>query len=284
MKILILGASGMLGNAMLRVLSENTAHDVRGTVRSSASAALLPESLRGSLIMGVDVENLDQVARMLDQFRPDVVINCIGLIKQNAEADDPLSALPINAMLPHRLSRLASLIGARLVHFSTDCVFAGTKGGYTEDDQSDAYDLYGRSKYLGELHEPHTITVRTSIIGHELASARSLIGWFLGQAGSVKGFTRAIFSGLPTVEIAKIVRDCILPNKVISGVWHVSADPIAKFDLLQLVAEIYGKQIEIIADDSLVIDRTLDSTRFRLETGYVPPNWPELIRMMRDYR
>ena len=212
------------------------------------------------------------------------MINCIGLIKQNAEADDPLSALPINAMLPHRLSRLASLIGARLVHFSTDCVFAGTKGGYTEDDQSDAYDLYGRSKYLGELHEPHTITVRTSIIGHELASARSLIGWFLGQAGSVKGFTRAIFSGLPTVEIAKIVRDCILPNKVISGVWHVSADPIAKFDLLQLVAEIYGKQIEIIADDSLVIDRTLDSTRFRLETGYVPPNWPELIRMMRDYR
>lgn len=284
MKILILGASGMLGNAVLRVLSENTAHDVCGTVRSSGSAALLPAPLQSRLITGVDVENLDQVARTLDQVRPDVVINCIGLIKQNAEADDPLSALPINAMLPHRLSRLASLIGARMIHFSTDCVFAGTKGGYTEDDQSDAYDLYGRSKYLGELHQPHTITVRTSIIGHELAGARSLIGWFLGQTGSVKGFTRAIFSGLPTVEIAKIVRDRILPNKTISGVWHVSADPIAKFDLLKLVAEIYGKQIEVIADESLVIDRSLDSARFRLETGYVPPSWPELIQMMREYR
>jgi dTDP-4-dehydrorhamnose reductase len=205
-------------------------------------------------------------------------------VKQLAQADDPLLALPINAMLPHRLARLCALGGARLVHVSTDCVFNGTKGDYRESDPSDAADLYGKSKFLGEVAYPQTVTLRTSIIGHELASAHGLIDWFLAQEGRVKGFRRAIFSGLPTVELAQVVRDFVLPHPEISGVFHVASEPIAKFDLLRMVAEVYGKSIEIVPDDAVVIDRSLNADCFSEATGYVAPPWPELVRRMHDFK
>ena len=154
---------------------------------------------------------------------------------------------------------------------------------YTEGDASDAKDLYGRSKYLGEVDYPHAITLRTSIIGYELDGERSLIGWFLAQEGSVKGYKRAIFSGLPTVEIARVIRDHVIPHPELQGVYHVSAEPINKFDLLTLVAQTHRKTIDISTDDQLVIDRSLDSTRFRHATGFAPKVWPELIRSMRDF-
>ena len=154
---------------------------------------------------------------------------------------------------------------------------------YTEADSPDAKDLYGRSKFLGEVDYPHAVTLRTSIIGHELDGARSLIGWFLSQTGCVKGYKRAIFSGLPTVEIARVLRDHVIPYPELHGVYHVSAEPISKFDLLSLVAQTYEKIIDITADDQTVIDRSLDSTRFRQATGFAPKPWPELIRSMRDF-
>jgi dTDP-4-dehydrorhamnose reductase len=215
--------------------------------------------------------------------RPSVVVNCIGLVKQLAQADDPLSALPINALLPHRLARLCGLVGARFVHISTDCVFNGRKGSYLESDPSDAEDLYGRSKYLGEVAYPHSITLRTSIIGHELSSAHGLVGWFLAQEGTVKGYRKAIFSGLPTVELSRIVRDVVLPQPELSGLYHVAAEPIAKYDLLQLVRDAYGKTIAIEPDDGVSIDRSLNAERFRKATGYVAPPWPELVERMRDF-
>jgi dTDP-4-dehydrorhamnose reductase len=217
------------------------------------------------------------------QVRPKVVINCVGLIKQLAEASDPLRSIPVNALLPHRLARLCDVSGARLVHISTDCVFSGEKGGYTESDLSDARDLYGVSKYLGEVHYPDSITLRTSIIGHALNSFNGLIDWFLGQQGQCTGFTQALFTGLPAVVLAQIVRDVIIPDSGLHGLYHVGADPIAKFDLLKLVAEVYGKSIEITPDDSLQIDRSLNAGRFRAATGYVVPEWPELVRIMHSY-
>lgn len=283
-KILILGASGMLGNAVLRLFCASPGYEAQGTVRSAASVKLLPEAVRAQVIAGVDVENADTMMAVLDRVRPDVVVNCIGLVKQLAEADDPLQAIPINALLPHRLARMCALVGARLVHMSTDCVFSGKKGMYTEDDASDAYDLYGRSKFLGEVDYPHAITLRTSIIGHELGRHTSLIGWFLRQEGKTRGFERAIFSGLPTVEVARIIRDYVIPHPELRGLYHLSAEPINKFDLLTLVAEAYGKQIEIVRDRELVIDRSLDSNRFRNATGFVPLSWPELVRVMRDFK
>lgn len=283
MKILVLGASGMLGNAVFRLFSENDNFNVIGTIRGERSKKFFPALLRGALISGIDIENIDNVTRIFGEMRPEVVINCIGMVKQLAEADDPLAAIPLNSLLPHRLARLCAVAGARLVHMSTDCVFSGSKGMYTEADSTDAIDLYGRSKFLGEVDYPNAITLRTSIIGRELEGARSLVGWFLAQSGSVKGFRKAVFSGLPTVEIARLIRDHVLPSPHLHGLYHVSADPIDKYELLQLVAHAYGKHIAIKADDSFVIDRSLDSSRFRLATGFQPKPWPELVSSMKEF-
>lgn len=282
-KLLIFGASGMLGNAIFRFFSNNPEYETTGTARSTHTTRFFPEKTRKRIITGVDVENIDSLIKIFQATKPDLVINCIGLVKQLAESEDPLSAIPINSMLPHRLARLAAVSGARLIHFSTDCVFSGQTGNYKESDTPDARDVYGTSKYLGEVDYKNAITLRTSIIGHELQGSRSLIGWFLTQTGSVKGFRRAIFSGLPTVEIARIVQDYIIPHPELHGLYHLSAEPINKMDLLTLVAQEYKKSVIIEADDRLVIDRSLDSTRFRMATGFTPKPWPELVREMREF-
>jgi len=284
MRVLVLGVSGMLGNAMFRELSEGAGFEVFGTARFTSVKRFFAAELASQIIVGVDVESQDSLARVFAEVRPQVVVNCIGLIKQLADANDPLQALPINAMLPHRLARLCELACARLVHISTDCVFAGTKGNYRESDLADATDLYGRSKHLGEVAYPHTITLRTSIIGHELSSAHALLGWFLAQEGPVKGYTKAIFSGLPTVELARVVRDVVLPRSGLSGLYHVASAPIAKYDLLKLISDVYGKKIEILPDDALVIDRSLNAERFKDVTSYVAPSWPALIRRMFEFK
>jgi dTDP-4-dehydrorhamnose reductase len=284
MKILVLGASGMLGNAVIRVLSEAKDWQVFGTVRSGSAYRFFAPGIADKLIAGVDVEDQDAMVRVFTRVRPDVVINCIGLIKQLAEGDDPLLALPINAMLPHRLARLCKLAGSRLIHVSTDCVFSGAKGGYVEEDASDAQDLYGKSKFLGEVNDAHAITLRTSIIGHELQSAHGLVDWFLSQQGCCKGYRRAIFSGLPTVVLAKIMRDVVIPRPELSGLYHVAAAPIAKLDLLTLVARQYNQSIEIVPDDALVIDRSLRADRFQQASGYIAEAWPELIKQMHAYK
>ena len=280
--VLVLGAAGMLGNAVLKLFSSSDGFDVVGTVRSSGSIPLFPSGLQEKLISGVDVTSGDSLLALFGRVQPDIVINCVGIVKQLAEAEDPLVAIPINALLPHRLAQLCSAFGARLVHMSTDCVFSGSKGMYVEGDFPDANDLYGRSKYLGEVDYPHAITLRTSIIGHELSGSHSLINWFLGQQGPVRGFKRAIFSGLPTVEIARIIRDYVIPSQGLHGLYHVSAEPISKFDLLHLVARVYGKNIIIIPDKDCVIDRSLDSSHFRSITGYLPSSWNKLIESMRE--
>jgi len=284
MKILVLGASGMLGNAMVRVLNERADYQVFGTIRSESAKRFFDAGIGERLLPGADVENHDSLAQAFIRIRPDVVVNCVGLVKQMADAEDPLQAIPINALLPHRLARLCELSGARLVHMSTDCVFAGDKGGYRESDPSDATDLYGRSKFLGEVDYPHAITLRTSSIGHELQSAHGLVNWFLAQQEKCNGYTKAIFSGLPTVALAQVVRDVVIPNARLSGVYHVAAQPIAKYDLLTLIAEVYGKEIKIIPSDKLVIDRSLNAERFKEATGFVVPGWPELIKLMHSYK
>ncbi|MHB9798217.1 dTDP-4-dehydrorhamnose reductase family protein [Pseudomonas sp. MT3] len=285
MRILVLGVTGMLGSAVYRSFSHDSKYEAWGTMRSAGALQHFAEQSRPRLLTGIDVLDQDTLVSVLERVRPDVVINCVGLIKQLADAKDPLSALPINAMLPHRLAKLCGLAGARLIHVSTDCVFSGHKGMYAEDDLSDAEDLYGKSKFIGELHEmPHAITLRTSIIGHEIGSHFSLVDWFLSQKGPVKGYAKAIFSGLPTVELARVMKEYVIPNPELYGLYHVSVEPIDKLSLLRLVAEVYGHQIQIIPDEQVRIDRSLDSSRFRRATGYVPPTWPELIKMMRDQR
>lgn len=284
MKILVLGVSGMLGNTVFRYFLEDSRYEVFGSARNGGVLCSFSQSLAERIVVGTDVDNQDSLSLLFAKVRPDVVINCIGLIKQLAEVNDPLQAIPINSMLPHRLARLCDVAGARLVHISTDCVFSGTKGDYKESDISDAKDLYGRSKYLGEVDYSHTITLRTSIIGHELHSANGLVGWFLAQQGSVKGFTKAIFSGLPTVELAHVIRDIILPRPELFGLYHVASQPISKFDLLKLIAEKYKKNINIVPDAEFSMDRSLNADKFRIATGFVAPTWPELVEKMSDFK
>jgi dTDP-4-dehydrorhamnose reductase len=274
----------MIGSTVLRVLSERDDWEVSGTLRDGNAKRFFSAAIGARLHEGVDIEHPDAMTRVLDQIRPDVVVNCAGLTKHKPEAEDPLFAIPVNTLMPHRLAGLCKLAGARLIHISTDCVFSGEKGRYVEDDFADARDVYGKSKALGEVNYPHTVTLRTSTIGPELQSQYGLLNWFLSQEKICKGYTRAVFSGLPTVVFAQVVRDVVIPHTELSGLYHIAAKPIAKFDLLKMIANVYGKDIDILPDDKLVIDRSLDAGRFRTATGYVAPEWPELIKSMHAYQ
>jgi dTDP-4-dehydrorhamnose reductase len=284
MKVLVVGASGMIGNTVMRVFGEKRDWQVFGSVRSADTKRFFSPAIRECLIDGVDVEQQYTLVKILNQIRPDVVVNCAGITKHRPQAEDALVSIPINTLMPHRLAGLCKLVGARLIHISTDCVFSGDKGGYVEDDFADARDVYGKSKALGEIDYPNAITLRTSTIGHELQSTCGLLDWFLSQDVQCKGFARAIFSGLPTVVFAQVIRDIVIPHPELTGLYHVAAKPINKFELLKLIADAYGKKIDIVRDDKLAIDRSLDARRFQSATGYVAPEWPELIKLMHAYK
>jgi dTDP-4-dehydrorhamnose reductase len=284
LKVLVLGASGMLGNAVMRIMHEKQDIDVYGTIRSDKLPQIFPSEIAKKIIVNCDVLNTDSLLSVFKEVKPDVVVNCVGLVKQLAMANDPLITLPINAMLPHQIARLCESYNARLIHISTDCVFSGELGNYKETDTSDATDLYGKSKFIGEVDYPHAVTLRTSIIGHELAHAHGLISWFLSQQGSCKGYQKVIFSGLPTVVLAMIIRDVVLAHPELHGVYHVAAEPISKYDLLCLVAKVYAKNINIIADEQQVLDRSLNADKFKMATGYVAPPWEALVQTMHDYQ
>lgn len=273
----------MLGSAMFRFFSEKQTHEVWGTVRSKERLRFFNKESHTHIINDIDVLDQQALATLLEKLKPDYVINCIGLVKQLAEADDPLITLPINSLLPHQLAKLCALNSAKLLQISTDCVFSGNKGNYTEEDISDATDLYGKSKFIGEVKYAHTVTIRTSIVGHELQSKHSLIDWFLSQEVSCKGYTKAIFSGLPTITLAEIIHDYIIPNRLLKGVYHVASRPITKFELLSLITQEYNHKIAINEDSSLVIDRSLDAKKFKQATGYEAPSWPVLIKQLHQY-
>lgn len=282
MEVLILGATGMLGYSLFSNLAENPALNVKGTVRSLADKTAFFEQYQTQLLKGIDVTDIASIEQAIIDAKPEVVINCIGLIKQHDIAKQHVAAIEINALLPHQLAALCDQYDARLIHFSTDCVFDGKQGMYHETDLPTATDLYGKSKCLGEVNYGRHLTLRTSIIGHELDSAVSLVDWFLNQEGEVNGFSKAVFSGLPTCYIAKLLAKKILNNADVSGLYHLSVEPIDKFSLISLLAEIYGKDIVINESTQLVIDRSLDSSRLRQAIGFTPPSWRELIEFMHN--
>ena len=275
----------MLGHTLFRHLALQLNLDVYATVRSPKCLSLwFSQGLLKKICADVDANNFDSVTNIIASIQPDIVINCIGLVSKFRIANDLLSLINVNARFPHQVALLCQSVGAKLIHISTDGVFDGKKGMYTESDEVNISDIYGMSKFLGEVRYPHCLTLRTSIIGHELKGKSGLLEWFLAQNGKVRGYSRAMYSGFPTIELAKIISDYILPNENISGVYHVSSVPISKYDLLCLIADRYVKKIEIEPSDEVVIDRSLDSSIFRSLTGYTPPSWPELInKMYLDY-
>ncbi|WP_434782249.1 dTDP-4-dehydrorhamnose reductase family protein [Ferrovum myxofaciens] len=285
MRILIFGITGMLGSMLFRECLRDPSYETWGTLRQSGEKSHFEPLVQKRMLSNIDILNQDALIEVFSRVCPDVVINCVGVIKQLAHANDPLTVLPVNALLPHRLARLCNLSNARMIHISTDCVFSGRKGHYIESDLSDAEDLYGKSKLIGEIHDQtHVVTLRTSIIGHELSTNHALVDWFLSQKEQVRGFSKAVYSGLPTVELARVIRDFVIPNLQLSGLYHVASAPISKFDLLHLVAIQYGKNIDIVPDDSVVIDRSLCSDQFHAATGYTAPDWRTLVTLMHQSR
>ncbi len=281
MKILVLGASGMIGSAIFRVLSNEGHYEVYGSIRSKELKKFFKDDLNKRLVICSDILDQIQLVRLFSEIKPNVVINCIGLTKHHKEADDVLLAVSLNTILPHRLADLCEASSARLIHISTDCVFSGSRGNYLEEDDSDATDVYGKSKYLGEVvDKSHAITLRTSTIGHELHSSYGLLEWFLAQEGSCTGFNKAFFSGLPNTAFAEIIRDYIIPSPELYGLYHVGAASISKYELLKLIAIQYNKSIDIIFDEKFAIDRSLNTGLFSHVTGYHAPSWPQLIKSM----
>jgi len=277
LRLLILGGSGMLGHQLWRGL--HAQHDTWVTLRrpvADFTAHNLFDEAKAIQVDDItDDTALDQV---LGQAKPDAVINCVGLIKQHDEASDEALAMRVNAEFPHRLAKRCGETGARLIHFSTDCVFAGTRGNYTEDDPADATDLYGQSKHRGEVTGPQCVTLRTSVIGHELGTNLALLDWFISQRSqTVNGFKKAIYSGFTTLEMARIIERILTRHPRLSGMWHVASEPISKFDLLQLCRENLGWEGVIEPNDEFVCDRSLNGDRFNEATGYDPPGWKAMI-------
>ena len=274
MKILILGGSGMLGHRLALNLSKK--HTTYITVRTNQNP--IPEFPDRYVVRGVDGLITEQITEVIVSHKPDVVINCIGLIKQ-ANNTNPLPSIMLNTLLPHQIALICRAANIRMIHISTDCVFSGNKGNYTHTDPSDATDLYGRSKYLGEVYYPDCITLRTSIIGMELKNHLGLIDWFLSQSGTIKGYRNAIYTGLTTDELSRVICDYVIPSKMY-GLYHVSSDPISKYDLLERAKYAFKKDIVILPDDEFKCDRSLDSSTFRQLTGYSPPSWDTMINDM----
>jgi len=281
MRILILGITGMLGSTAFRLLSRRGNGAVFGTARHEAARRWFPDIADDRILAGIDAGQPARLAAAIEKVRADVVINAIGIIKQVDGALDPLTAIPVNAELPHRLAVFCREAGARLIHISTDCVFSGRTGGYREDDPPDAADLYGLSKYLGEVDQPHALTLRTSIIGPELATQHGLVEWFLAQRSRVPGFADAVFSGLTSAELTRVIADCVIPRPDLHGLYNVAAAPITKHDLLDLIRVEYRHPVTVDRVAEPVIDRSLNGARFRAATGYVAPVWPAMIRQMR---
>jgi dTDP-4-dehydrorhamnose reductase len=278
MKVLILGGSGMLGHKLTQVLGPR--FDTWATFRGSANvSSVVFDPRRG--VGDVSADNFGSVVNALSAVKPEAVVNCIGIVKQDKAAKDRYQSIAINSLFPHQLARECGSRGVRLIHLSTDCVFNGSRGNYNEDDTADAEDIYGRTKWLGELEYDHCLTIRTSMIGRELKGNHGLLEWFLSQRGkTVRGFKRAIFSGFTTMALGEIIADVIDNHAGLHGVWHVAADPISKFDLLSMVKQVFHLDIEIEPDETFLCDRSLDDSRFRARTGFKPPSWEQMIEQM----
>lgn len=279
-KVLILGGSGMLGHKMWQVLRDIFATYV--TVRPPFSYYQRFNLFDSKHTLdNIEATNPQAIEEAIEKISPAVVINCIGIVKQSQEINNPLKAIEINCLLPHRIATFCNSLDIRSIHISTDCVFSGKKGSYIEEDISDAEDFYGRTKFIGEAAYGKALILRTSVIGYELNSRQGLLEWFLSQeGGKVRGYTKALFSGLTTAVFSEVVLTIIRDYKQLSGLYHISGYPIDKFSLLSLIKKVYGLDVEIEPYDGFICDRSLNSSLFRKTIGFNPPSWQDMVISM----
>ena len=285
MKIVILGSNGLLGNTISKYFFEKSDYQTIGVLRNYSKLKFFNKKYHKNFLIIENILDYNETKEKLQILRPDTLINCLGITnKEKIENSRQIeNIININSLLPHRLQRICSEMGTRLIHLSTDCIFSGSKGLYSENDIPDPTDIYGRSKLLGELDLENTLTIRKSVIGHELVSRKGLLEWFLNQNRTVKGYKNVIFSGLTVLELAKLIDKYIIPRSDLKGILNISGESISKFDLLKIISDIYNKSIEIIPNQSIKINRTLNSSKFNKLTGYRPDPWPVLIKSMYEF-
>ena len=282
MRILILGVNGMIGHVLFNYLCLNSNYKTYGTIRLNNQSESLFKNNKN--VFTISMKKDTEFIRLIDKISPNLIINCLGIVKQKLSDHNYLSTIYMNSLLPHRIAKICSKFSIRLINFSTDCVFSGVKGNYKEDDIPDPIDFYGRTKLVGEVNYGNVLTIRTSFIGHQINSKYGLLEWFLTQKDNCKGFVNAIYSGLPTIEIAKILNDHIIFNKKLIGLYQISGNAINKYELLSLINKIYGLKLNIEKEYEVKIDRSLNSKKFEDATGYKPPNWESLIKKMHECR
>jgi len=282
-KILILGSTGLIGSTLLKYFSKKNNFKCYGGIQKKSDTIKL-KNIKNIKLYKINYKKKRDIIKVFNQIKPDLIINCIGVTKQLVQKKKISEILRVNSVLPHYFAQIVNLQKKiRLIHFSTDCVFSGTKGKYRETDLPDAQDIYGRSKLLGELSYPNTLTLRTSCIGHELQTKYGLLNWFLDQKKSVKGYKNAIFSGLTSLEIAKVLYKFIIPNKNLEGLYHLSGKKISKYDLLNLIKKVYKKDIKININKNVKINRSLNSNSLQQITGYKPSGWNKIIKEMFEF-
>jgi dTDP-4-dehydrorhamnose reductase len=279
LRVLVLGGTGMLGHKVWQAFRDR--FETWVTVRDAEPHRATGLFSGPRVLTGVHAEDPDSLVRACAESRPTVIVNCVGIVKQRKAATDPVPSITLNALFPHRVAALGRALGARTIHISTDCVFSGARGNYSEHDTPDPHDLYGRTKLLGELSGPGCLTIRTSIIGRELSATTGLTEWLLSQRGrSVEGYAKAVFSGLTTLALSRVVGDIVERHPALEGLYHVASRPVSKYDLVRTLEQAYDAGIQIELSDTVQIDRSLDGTRFTQATGLSIPGWDEMIAEM----
>lgn len=278
--ILVLGASGLVGNMVFRVLSEDNSYYTYGTIRSDVSKKYFIPLLSKNLITVDNILSPNNILALINKIQPNIIINCISIGRPIPHEFSLL--LPSLALFPRRLYYFCELMGIRLINISSDGVFSGKLGNYSETDVPDAQDPYGQSKLLGEVLG-NALTFRTSFIGPELFHKMGLLEWVLSNSGTCAGYSSSIFSGVTTLEFSKFLKNVAIPNKKLAGIFHLASTPCSKFDLLNMIKIEYGLDLEIYPEVSLVVDRSLNASLLEFATGYTAPSWGDMLRSLREY-
>lgn len=282
-KIIVLGAAGLLGNTLFKYLIALNKYQVYGFVRRREDSKLFPKSFHNLLIFNSDINETKILSSKIKKLKPDYIVNCVGVVKQIIQKNNTHEAILYNSLLPHILYSIAKQNNAKLIHISTDCVFDGNIGNYSESDIPNAMDLYGKSKALGEITYKNSVTIRTSYIGHELKSPHGLLEWFLSQENKIKGYTNAYYNGLTTLELSIIIENYFFRKSKLNGLYNISSESISKFSLLSQIGKIYKKDILIMKEKSIQVDRTLNSLKFRKITGYRVKSWAKMLNEMYQF-
>ena len=283
MKVLILGASGLIGHKLLQKLS-NDFEVVASLHKMKAHYNNLSLFKGKNIIEGIDARNFTLIKDLLNDFQPDIILNCIGITKRKENISDLMFSIELNSLLPHKLAAWARENNKKVIHFSTDCVFDGKHGNYNEESLTTAIDNYGKTKSLGEIIDNHNLTIRSSFIGQELFGKTELLDWFLLNEGKkIKGYTKTLYSGVSTIFMSKIVKKIILSYPKLSGLFQLAPNfPISKYDLLCIARDVYNIDIEIIPDHNIIHKPTLNGSKLRKMIDINVPNWSDMMKELAD--